>query len=64
MCSLVHLKRSIGCRDMAISSLGVLRHSRTIFTHGLIVVYMLGYGVQTVCKLCVNVEKYNCVNFV
>ncbi len=64
MCSLVRLKRSIGCRDMAILSLGVLRRSRTKITRGLLVGYMLGWGVQTLCKLCVNVEKYYCVNFV
>jgi hypothetical protein len=34
---------------MAISSLGVLRRSRTKFTRGLLVVYMPGS-----CKLCVN----------
>jgi hypothetical protein len=30
---------------MAISNLGVLRRSRTKFTHGLLVVYMPGLGV-------------------
>ncbi len=36
---------SVGCLDMAISSLGVLRRSKTKFTRGLLEVYMLGYGV-------------------
>jgi hypothetical protein len=53
---------------MAISSLGVLRRSKTKFTRGLLVVYMLGYGVYTACKLCVNIEKLKlcklCVNFI
>ncbi len=31
-----------GCRDMAMSSLGALRRSRTKFTRGLLVVYMPG----------------------
>ena len=64
MCSLVHLKRSIGCRDMAISSFGIFRSWKAQFTHGLLLVCMLQQGMQTMCKLFANFIIDYCVNFV